>query len=95
MISISEEEVHHVQHPHNDAIVITAVIAHLRVHRVLVDNRSSINIIFKKALDQLPMGSVKLKSVGIPLIKFIGVSVIPLRMIDLALYLREAPNRAT
>lgn len=46
-----EEEVCHVQQSHNEALVITTVIAYLKVRQVLVDNESSVNIIFKKALD--------------------------------------------
>lgn len=84
-ISFLKEKAHHVQHPYNDALVITTVIAHLQLHKVLVDNGSSINIIIKEVLDQLGMGSIKIKPVNILLVDFTRASVLPLRMIDLPL----------
>lgn len=60
---------------------------------MLVDNGSSVNIIFKKALDQLRMGSIKLKPVSIPLIGFTGASVLPLGMIDLPFTWEKHPIR--
>lgn len=94
-ISFLEEKARHVQHPHDNALVITAVIAYLRVHRVLINNRSSINIIFKKALDQLWMGYSKIKPVDNLLVDFIEATVLPFGMIDLPFCLKEAPNRPT
>lgn len=64
------------------------VIAHHRVHRVLVDNGSSINIIFKKALNQLQMGSLDIKPIDIPLVIFTRAAILPLRMVDLPFSLR-------
>lgn len=92
---LPEEEARHIQHPHDDALVITAVIAHLKVHRVLIDKQSSVNIICKTALDQLRMSSMKIQPVDIPLVRFIRVTILPLGMIDLPLCLGEALNRTT
>lgn len=95
MIFFSKEEVAHIQYLHNDALLITVVIAHLPVHKVLLENGSSVNIIFKKALDQLRISSIKLKLVSIPLIGFTEASMLPLGMSDLPLCVGEAPNKAT
>ena len=44
-IVFSEAYVNWVHHPHEDALVIMAKIANNLVHRILVDNRSAINIL--------------------------------------------------
>ena len=41
------------QHPHDDPLVIRAVVANKTVHRVLVDNGRSADIIFASALDKI------------------------------------------
>lgn len=44
-ITFTEDDARHVHHPHNDALVIKALIGGFNVHRVLVDNGSSVNIL--------------------------------------------------
>ncbi|KAK1380928.1 hypothetical protein POM88_027672 [Heracleum sosnowskyi] len=44
-ITFTEDDARHVHQPHNDALVVTITIGGLNVHRVLVDNGSSCNIL--------------------------------------------------
>jgi hypothetical protein len=37
--------------PHSDALVVTLTIANQKIHRILVDTRSSANILYKTAFD--------------------------------------------
>ena len=48
------------QHPHDDPLVIKAVVANKMIHRVLVDNGSLANIIFASAFDK--MGIIREKA---------------------------------
>ena len=41
------------QHPHDDPLVIRAIMANKTVHRVLIDNGSSADIIFTSAFDKM------------------------------------------
>ena len=45
-ITFSDSDIEGYQHPYDDPLVIRAVVANKAIHRVLVDNGSSANIIF-------------------------------------------------
>ena len=66
------------QHPHDDPLVIRAVVANKTIHRVLVDNGSSADIIFASAFDKLGIGREKLEPVSTHLRGFSGERVLPL-----------------
>ena len=70
------------QHPHDDLLVVRAVVANKIVHRVLVDNGSSIDIIFVSAFDKMGIGREKLEPVNAHLRGFSGERVLPLRSIQ-------------
>ena len=53
VISFSDEDLDHVQLPHDDALVITGLVANREVHRILVDNGSSTDILFFKAFEKM------------------------------------------
>ena len=50
-ITFSDSDLEGCQHPHDDPLVIRAVMANKTVHRVLVDNGSSADIIFVSAFE--------------------------------------------
>ena len=52
-ITFSDSDLEGCQHPHDDPLVIRAVVANKTIHRVLVDNESSTDIIFASALDKM------------------------------------------
>ena len=52
-ITFSDSDLEGCQHPHDDPLVIRAVVANKTVHRVLVDNGSSADIIFASAFDKM------------------------------------------
>ena len=45
-ITFSERDACHICHPHYDALVVKAMIANNNVHRILVDNGSSMDILY-------------------------------------------------
>ena len=83
------------QHPHDDPLVIRAVVANKTIHRVLVDNGSSAEIIFALAFDKMGIGREKLEPVSTHLYGFSGEKVLPLGSIQLVLTLGDPPCRAT
>ena len=63
-ITFSDSDLQGCQHPHDDPLVVRAIVANTTVHRVLVDNGSSADIIFASAIDKMGIGREKLEPVN-------------------------------
>ena len=94
-ITFSDSDLEGCQHPHGDPLVIRAVVANKTVHRVLVDNGSSADIILASAFDKMDIGREKLDPIITHLRGFSGEKVLPLCSIQLVLTLGEPPCQAT
>ena len=94
-ITFSDSDLEGCQHPHNDPLVVRAVMANKTVHRVLVDNESSSDIIFVSAFDKMGIGKETLDPISTHLRGFSGEKVLPLGSIQLVLTLGEPPCQAT
>ena len=77
-ITFSDFDIEGCQHPHDDSLVIKAIVANKTIHRVLVDNTSSADIIFASAFDQMGIGREKLEPVNACLREFLREIVLPL-----------------
>ena len=94
-ITFSNSDLEGFQHPHDDPLVVHAVVANKTVHRVLVDNGSSADMIFASAFDKMGIRREKLDPVNTHLRGFFGEKVLPLGSIHLVLTLGEPPCQAT
>ena len=94
-ITFSDSDLEGFQHPHDDPLVVRAIVANTIVHRVLIDNGSSADIIFASAFDKMGIGREKLEPVNTHLRGFSGDKVLPLGSIQLVLTLGEPPCQAT
>ena len=90
-ITFSDSDLEGCQHPHDDPLVIKAVVANKAIHRVLVDNGSLADIIFASAFDKMGIGREKLEPVNTHLRGFSGDKVLPLGSIQLVLTLGDPP----
>ena len=95
VITFSDSDLEGFQYPHDDPLVIRAVMANKTIHRVLVDNGSSADIIFASAFDKMGIGREKLEPVSTYLRGFSGEKVLPLGSIQLVLNLGDPPCQAT
>ena len=94
-IMFSDSDLEGCQHPHDDPLVIRAVVANKTIHRVLVDNGSSADIIFTVAFDKMGIEREKLEPVSTHLWGFSGEKVLPLGSIKLVITLGDPPCQAT
>ena len=94
-ITFSDSDLEGCQHPYDDPLVVRAIVANTTVHRVLVDNGSSADIIFASAFDKMGIGRENLELVNTHLRGFSGEKVLPLGSIQLVLTLGEPPCQAT
>ena len=94
-ITFSDSDLEGCQHPHDDPLLIRAVVANKTIHRVLVDNGSSADIIFASAFDKMGIVREKLEPASTHLRGFSGEKVLPLGSIQLVLTLGDPPCQAT
>uniref|UniRef100_A0A803QCA6 Uncharacterized protein n=1 Tax=Cannabis sativa TaxID=3483 RepID=A0A803QCA6_CANSA len=94
-ITLTEEDAQRVHIRHNDPLFIVIQIAYTRVHQTLVDNGSSLDILYFATFKKMCLGLKDLKPCATPIYGFTGDSVRPLRMIELAFTVGESPKHAT
>ncbi|KAL0402081.1 UNVERIFIED_CONTAM: hypothetical protein Slati_4238000 [Sesamum latifolium] len=80
---------------HNDALVITAILANYEVGRRFIDSGSSADILFGEAYDQMQLGDVFLEKVNTSLYGFAGEVVHPRGMVSLPLTMGRGTARKT
>ena len=90
-ITFSDSYLEGCQHPHDDPLVIRAVVANKTIHRVLIDNGSSTDIIFEAAFDKMGIGWEMIEPISTHLRGFSGEKVLPLGSIQLVLTLGDPP----
>ncbi|GAV58189.1 hypothetical protein CFOL_v3_01723, partial [Cephalotus follicularis] len=84
VISFSEVDYEGVCLPHDDPVVVTLQVELFTMKRILIDNGSSTDILYKHAFDQLRIPTDQLRPVKTPLMGFVGDMVHPLGSIDLS-----------
>ena len=92
-ITFTDEDALRIHHPHNDAIIITLLIADYSIRRVLVDNESSTDILYYPAFQQINLGRDQLRPVHSPLVGFGGIKVQPVGTISLPVVVGAYPQR--
>jgi ribonuclease HI len=94
-VSFSPEDEEGVFYPHDDALVITLLIGNFNIHRVLVDNGSSADILFLPAFKKMGIEHKRLIPAPTPLVGFTGEKVLPVGTISLPLTAGTAPKEKT
>ena len=83
IIGFTEEDARHLHHPHDDAPVISIRVGDYNTYQVLVDNRSSTDILYYLAFQQMRIERERLIPTNAPLVRFRGTRVHPLGAITL------------
>ena len=75
VIGFSKEDARTLYHPHDDALVVSLRIGDNNMHRVLVDNSSSTDILYYPAFQQMRIDKEQLVPINAPLVGAITLSV--------------------
>ena len=85
-ITFLEQDLQLESYPHTDAMVIKSNIAGWKINRVLIDSKSSADIIFVNAFDQMKLSRNQLQPLDSPLIGFGGKRIDGLGKISLLVF---------
>ncbi|XP_024018771.1 uncharacterized protein LOC112090818 [Morus notabilis] len=94
-VAFNEDDASGVHFPHNDALVVEAMIGNHTVCRILVDNGSSVDLLYSDCLEKIGIQKEQLEKTSRPLYGFTGDSVIPQGTIRLPITAREKPQQTT
>ncbi|XP_057464641.1 uncharacterized protein LOC130754441 [Actinidia eriantha] len=94
-ITFSSDDLRGLHLPHDDALVVSAVIANFNVQRILIDSGSSADILFTSAFEKMKIGLEKLHPFHTPLVGFGGNMTHPLGWINLPMTLGTEPHHTT
>ena len=92
--TFSKKDARHVRHPRCDALVIKAMITNNNVHRILVDNGSSVDILYFQTFERMGLKVSDLKPSPNPVYDFTGDLVVPLGVIPLSMTLGDYPRQS-
>ena len=95
IIGFSEEDVRRLHHPHDDALVVSIRIEDYNMHRVLIDNGSSADILYYPAFQQMGISRERLVPTNAPLGSFEGTRVLPLGAVTLSVMVGDYPQQIT
>ena len=91
IIGFSEDDARRLYHPHDDALVVNLRVGDYNVHRMLVDNGSSTDILYYPAFQQIGINRARLTPANAPLVGFGGMKVLPLGAITLSVTVGDYP----
>jgi hypothetical protein len=92
IISFNEEDARGTHQPHDDALVITMNIAGFTTRRVMVDNGSSVDILYLYAYQQMKLDKEKLRPMEAPLVGFTGDKICPIGIVTLPIMIGTYPK---
>ena len=93
-ISFKDSDAHLVHHPHYDALVITTMMANNKVQRILVDNRSSTDILYYQPFQKMGLKVSNLKPSPNPVYRFTRDSITPMGVISLPMTMGDYPRQS-
>jgi hypothetical protein len=82
VVGFSEEDYAGVLLPHTDSIVVTLQVANHRIHRMFIDNGSSVHILYWSAFRNMEMSLEKVIQATCPLVGFSKTIMIKFLLVD-------------
>ena len=93
IIRFSKEDARRLHHPHDDALVVSIRVVDYNMHKVLVDNGSSADILYYPAFQQMGIDWERLIPTNAPLIGFGGTRVLLVGVITLSVVVGDYPQQ--
>ena len=94
-IIFSERDTRSIRQPHDDPLVIMLRVEEFNIHRVLIDNGSSADIIYLPAFQQMKLDKRRIRPFTSPLVSFSGDRIIPRGIITLTVIAVTYPAQVT
>ena len=82
-------------HPHNNALMVSIQVRDYNTHRVLIDNRSFVDILYYPTFQQMRIDRDRLVLANTPLVGFRGTRVYPLGTVTLLIMVGDYPQQTT
>ena len=95
VIGFSEEDARRLHHPYDDALVVSLHVGDYNMRSVLVNNSSSVDILYYPAFQQMRINREQLVPVNAPLIGFEGTRVFPIGVVTLLVTISDYPQQIT
>ena len=95
VIRFTEEDARCLHYSHNDALIVSIRVGDYNAYRVLVDNRSSADILYYPAFQQMRIEKERLIPTNTPLVGFGGTRVYPLGTVTLLVTVGDYPQQIT
>ena len=95
VIGFIEEDAWRLHHPHNDVLVVSIRVGDYNTHQVLMDNGSSVDILYYPAFQQMRIERERLVPTNTPLVWFRGIRVYPLDAVTLPVIVSDYPQEIT
>ena len=92
-INFKESDANLVHHPYCDALVIKAMMANNNLHKILVDNRSSVDILYYQAFQRMGLKNSDLRPSPNPIYYFTR-DIVPVGVITFLLMVGEYPRES-
>lgn len=95
VLTFLEDEKMGISLPHDDALVITLTVANHAVHRILVNNKSSSDILYWPMLQQMKINQDMMKPIHTPLVGFVRERVQRMGVVTLPVTTGTSLRQAT
>ena len=92
IIGFSEEDARRLHHPHDDTLVVSIRVGDYNMHRVLVNNGSSADILYYPAFQQMGIDRERLILANASLVSFGGTRVFPVGVVTLSVVVGDYPQ---
>ena len=94
-IVFSERDSRGIRQPHEDLLVIMLRVEEFNIHRVLIDNRSLVDIIYLLAFQQMKLDKKRIRPFTSPLVSITRDRIVPRGIVTLTIIAGTYPAQVT